>query len=158
MHRTYCLVFAFQYKTIVQRLGFLLYKDSASKLLIYLRRKRRGFRPMITRMKKFSWILLLSAIAIPSFSLPGWTQTETEASEQGEDIIDLQTMTCREMLKSEYEDRANTLIFMHGYLSGKKGETTVNASVLADVTDRILDTCIDNPEETLLSVFEESRQ
>ena len=57
VHRTYCLVFAFQYKTIVQRLGFLLYKDSASKLSTYLRRKRRGFRPMITRMNLISPII-----------------------------------------------------------------------------------------------------
>ena len=127
-------------------------------IVLFTINTRVGFLQRGNQMKKFSWILLLSAIAIPSISIPGWTQTETEASKQGKDLIDLQTMTCREMLKSEYEDRANTLIFMHGYLSGQKGETTVNTSVLADVTDRILDTCIDNPEGTLLSVFEESRQ
>ena len=104
-------------------------------------------------MQKFGWILLFSAIASTGFSLPGWTQTEAES-----ELIDLQTMTCREMLKSEGEDRANTLIFMHGYISGKKGETTINAPILSDVTARILDTCIDNPEQTLLTVFEETRQ
>jgi hypothetical protein len=109
-------------------------------------------------MKKLGWILLFSALASTSFSLPGWTQTESEVNEPGEELIELQTMTCREMLKSEGEDRANTLIFMHGYISGKKGETTINAPILSDVTARILDTCIDNPEQTLLSVFEESRQ
>ena len=103
-------------------------------------------------MKKFSWILLLSAIATTSFSLPGWTQAEAE-----EELIDLQTMTCRETLKSQGEDRANILIFMHGYMSGQQEETAINPPVLSDATDRILDTCIDNPERTLLSVFEESR-
>lgn len=109
-------------------------------------------------MKKFSWILLFGAIATASLSTPAWTQTEAEAEEASEDLIELQTMTCREMLKSEYKDRSNTLVFMHGYISGKKGETTVDAPALAEVTDRVLDTCIDNPERALLSVFEESRQ
>ncbi len=109
-------------------------------------------------MKRFSWILLFSAIAASSLSTPGWTQTEPEAAGANEDIIDLQTMTCREVLKSDGEDRDNLMIFMHGYFSGKKGETTVDAPVLADVTNQILDTCIDSPNQTLISVFETSRQ
>lgn len=109
-------------------------------------------------MKKFSWILLFSAISTANLVQPAWTQTESATDEQSEDVIELQTITCREMLKSEYEERADTLIYMHGYLSGKKGQTTINAPVLADVTNRVLDTCINNPERTLLSVFEESRQ
>ncbi len=109
-------------------------------------------------MKKFSWLVLFSAIAAVGFGTPVWTQTEPETEEANEDVIDLQGVTCREILKSEGEDRTNTLIFMHGYISGQKGETTINAPVLADVTNQILDTCIDNPEQTLLSVFEDNRQ
>ena len=108
-------------------------------------------------MKKFSWILLSGAIAAANFTTPAWTQTEPEAEKSTEDIIELQTLTCREVLKSEAEDRANTLIFMHGYINGTKKETTVNAPALSNVTEQILDTCIDNPEQTLLSVFESSR-
>ncbi|MGB5631681.1 MAG: HdeA/HdeB family chaperone [Waterburya sp.] len=119
-------------------------------------------------MQKFSWILLLGAIAATNFVQSAWTQTEPEitepettepeTTEPTEDIIELQTMTCREVLKSDGEDRANTLIFMHGYISGKQGDATINPPMLADVTDQILDTCINNPEQTLLSVFEASRQ
>ncbi|BAU65348.1 hypothetical protein STA3757_27300 [Stanieria sp. NIES-3757] len=109
-------------------------------------------------MKKFSWILLFGAFATASFGLPGWTQTDAQVDEQGEDIIELQTMTCREVLKSDGQDRNNIMVFMHGYITGKKGETSVNVPVLADGTERILDTCIDNPERTLLSVFEETLQ
>lgn len=109
-------------------------------------------------MQKFSWILLLGAIAATNFVQPAWTQTEPKITEPTEDIIDLQTMTCREVLKSDGEDRANTLIFMHGYMSGKQEATTINPPMLADVTTQILDTCINNPEQTLLSVFEASRQ
>ena len=113
----------------------------------------------VISVKKFSWIFLfISAISAISLGTPALTQTEPDANEASEDLIELQTMTCREVLKSEGEDRANTLIFMHGYISGKKGETTVNVPVLSDVTDQILDTCIDNPDQTLLSVFEASRQ
>ena len=109
-------------------------------------------------MKRFSWILLFSAIAASSLSTPGWTQTEPEAAGTSEDILELQTMTCREVLKSDGEDRDNLMIFMHGYFSGKQGGTTIDAPVLADVTNQILDTCIDSPNQTLISVFEASRQ
>lgn len=109
-------------------------------------------------MKRFNWILLFGAIAASCLSTPAWTQTEPEVEEASEDVIELQTMTCREVLKSDGEDRDNIMIFMHGYISGKKGETTVDAPVLADVTSQILDTCIDNPNQTLFSVFEASRQ
>ena len=108
-------------------------------------------------MKKFSLIILFATISVTSFIRPAWTQTEPQLEEAEDDIIDLQTMTCREMLKSDGEDRANILVFMHGYIGGKKEETTVNVSVLSDATEQILDTCIDNPEQTVLSVFEESR-
>ncbi len=109
-------------------------------------------------MKRLSWILLFSAISTVNFAQSAWTQTETEVNDRSEDIIELQTMTCREVLKSGGEDRANTFVFMHGYLSGQKGETTINTPVLADITEQILDTCIDNPDRTLITVFEESRQ
>ena len=109
-------------------------------------------------MKIFSRLVLFSALATVSLGVPAWSQTEPEIEESSEDLVDLQTMTCREILKSEGEDRANTLIFMHGYINGTKGETTVNPPILADVTNQILDTCIDNPDRELLSVFEDNRQ
>ncbi len=107
-------------------------------------------------MKKYSLVLLLSAIALVSFSPSVRTQTEEAA--ESEDVAEVSAMTCRELLKSSGDNRTNSLIFMHGYISGKKGETQIDAPALANVTNRALDTCIDNPDKSVLSVLEEVRQ
>ena len=105
--------------------------------------------------KKFSWLILLGAIAVSGFSISARAQSSPNRDES--DRVDLQTLTCRELLKSEGENRANLVIFMHGFISGKKGITTINAPELAEATNTIVDICIDNPDSQLLGVFEQNR-
>ena len=45
--------------------------------------------------------------------------SETEQS----NAIDLAPLTCRDFLKTDGEERTNLMIFMHGYMSGKAGNT-----------------------------------
>ena len=104
-------------------------------------------------MKKYSLVFLLSAIAVTSISFPAKSQ-ETES----EDVVSLDATTCRELLQFSGENRANSLIFMHGYINGKKGEVMIDAPALANATDRVINTCIDNPDRSVLSVMEEARQ
>ena len=106
-------------------------------------------------MKSFSWILLLGAIAVGGYSASVQAQTSPDTEES--DVVDLQTVTCRDLLASDGEDRKDLLVFMHGYMSGATGTMTVDGSVIAETTDSIVDACIDNPERQLLSVFEEVR-
>ena len=106
-------------------------------------------------MKKFSWLFLFGAIAISGFSTSAQAQPSPNTDES--DVIDLQTLTCRELLKSEGENRANLIIFMHAFINGKTNNTKIDAPVLAEATDKIVDTCIDNPDSQLLGVFEQNR-
>ena len=46
---------------------------------------------------------------------------------------------------------------MHGFVSGKTGQTMLPAQALAEATDRVVDHCIDRPGDKLLSVFERVR-
>ncbi len=108
-------------------------------------------------MKKYSLVFLLSAIAVASISFPARTQ-EAETEVQSEDVASLDATTCREILQSSGENRTNSLIFMHGYINGKKGELVVDAPALANVTEQVINTCIDNPDRSVLSVMEEVRQ
>lgn len=108
-------------------------------------------------MQKFSLVFLLSAIAVGSISLPGRTQ-ETETAVESEDVASLDATTCREILQSSGDNRTNSLIFMHGYINGKKGELVIDAPALANVTEQVINTCIDNPDQSVLSVMEEARQ
>lgn len=106
-------------------------------------------------MKKYSSLLLFSTIAVGIIALPVRSQSEAANSE---DIPSLTAMTCRQLLKSSGEERTNSLIFMHGYISGKKGETQIDAPALTNVTEQAIDTCIDNPERSAFEVLEEVRQ
>ena len=108
-------------------------------------------------MKKYSLVFLLSTIAVASISFPAKTQ-ETQSDVESEDIVSLEATTCREILQYSGENRANSLIFMHGYINGKKGEIMIDAPALANATEQVINTCIDNPDRSLLSVMEEARQ
>ncbi len=108
-------------------------------------------------MKKFSLVLLLSAIAVAVFSTPAKSQ-EAEIEVESEDVISLEDTTCREILQSSGDNRTNSLIFMHGYINGKKGEPVIDAPALASVTEQVINTCIDNPDKGVLSVMEEARK
>ena len=71
--------------------------------------------------------------------------------------INLETLDCRTMLKMENEARDFTLIFFHGFMSGKKSEMMFDGPALTEVTEKVLDHCIDNPSDTLLTTFESLR-
>lgn len=96
--------------------------------------------------------MLCGALAVGSFSTQAHAQTSCE--ENNGDVIDLKTVTCRELLKTDDEDRSNTFVFLNGYINGTKGDLTINGPALADSVDKILDACIDSPSSTVISVFE----
>jgi hypothetical protein len=102
-------------------------------------------------MKRIGSLLLLSTLTLGVFSTP------VRAQSQSEDRIDLQTLSCRTLLEAEDDDRELTLVFMHGYMSGMKGEMMIDAPKLSAATDEVIDACIDNPEATLMSIFEQYR-
>ena len=88
-------------------------------------------------MKKYSLVFLLSTIAVASISFPAKTQ-ETQSDVETEDIVSLEATTCREILQYSGENRANSLIFMHGYINGKKGEIMIDAPALANATEQVI--------------------
>ena len=120
-------------------------------------------------MIRFSRLLVTSVIlSVTLFTTACGNQSQSVSSENEDksaqssdasedDSIDLQALTCTEFLQTSGEERANILIFMHGFMNGKKGDTTINAPALAEATDKIIDTCIDNSNEKLASVFEKNR-
>jgi hypothetical protein len=72
-------------------------------------------------------------------------------------VIDIQTIDCRSMLKMNNEEREFTLLYFHGFKSGKDGQMTFNGPEFAAATDAIMDYCIDNPSKSLIAAFEEKR-
>lgn len=69
----------------------------------------------------------------------------------------LDELDCRSLLRLAGEERGFTLLYMHGFVSGKRGQTLLPTQELAEATDRIVDHCIDRPGDKLLPVFEKLR-
>ena len=72
--------------------------------------------------------------------------------------VDLMTLDCRTFLQMEGENRDNTVLFLHGYVSGQAKQTKIELAPISEATDRIINQCIDKPSDNLLSVFTRNRQ
>ncbi len=99
---------------------------------------------------------LVMAVAVPGFSAEK-TKVNLEKTSAGM-VVDLKTQDCRTMLKMSGGDRDFTIVFYHGFMSGKNNDTVFNAPELSAITDQIFDHCIDNPNDSLLTVFEAKRK
>ena len=73
-------------------------------------------------------------------------------------IVDLNTLTCKSFLKMSGDERDITVAFYQGIITGMNKETTVNVPALSEVTDKVVDYCIDNPKDILLKVFQDKRK
>ena len=71
--------------------------------------------------------------------------------------VNLNDIDCREMLKMEGQEKRFTLLYFHGFMSGKKSEMVFDSTVLTNATDGIEDHCIDNPSDKLINAFDKFR-
>lgn len=67
---------------------------------------------------------------------------------------DIGSSLCKDVMRLSGGDRDIALAFVHGYVLGKKGATRYNVDVLAGVTDRFIDYCLDHPGDNALRAFE----
>lgn len=102
-------------------------------------------------MKKFASFLLFGAILSNAMGNAVLAQS-AEA-----DVISIDSLSCADLLRADGDARSDLLVFMHGYVSGKRGEMSIDGPQLADVTDAIIEACIDSPKHSLLSMFEDQR-
>lgn len=92
--------------------------------------------------------LIATGIMLSAFSGPTFAQDPT--------TVEIEKVTCRDLLLM-YDDQEATLVFFHGFMSGKKGEMLYKDQELTEATDKILEYCVDNPAVSVLSVFEKFR-
>lgn len=89
------------------------------------------------------------------------TLQSTAAGAQGTPVmstVDLATLDCRTFLQMEGDNRENTILFLHGYVSGQAKQTRIELGPISEATDRIVNECIDKPAGNLLSVFTKNRR
>ncbi|WP_158963698.1 HdeA/HdeB family chaperone [Chachezhania sediminis] len=69
-------------------------------------------------------------------------------------VFDIDSISCRALLRMSPEDRDFTLIYMHGYKAGSAGTRKADVDAIAKLTDTVLDSCIGHPDDMVVSVFE----
>ncbi len=108
-------------------------------------------------MNQFKWIAVVSTaflLNIPSVSVYGQNGVKQEDTS----TLDTATLACRYLLKLDDSDRQATMAYYHGLMSGKKNESIVNVTKLGDISEKVIEHCIDNPNDSLLTVFEQYRK
>lgn len=69
----------------------------------------------------------------------------------------LDQLDCRTLLKLDGDERAYTLVYFHGFISGKLAQLDLPTEAMAMATDRIIDHCISKPGDKVLVVFDQVR-
>ena len=101
-------------------------------------------------------IILAVTVALSFLPIGSAVAAEKEAVDTGV-TYKIDEMTCRELLQMSGDSRDFTVIFMHGFVSGKKSELVFDAVPMTEATDKAIGICIDNPDGKLLSAFEKAR-
>jgi len=66
-------------------------------------------------------------------------------------------LDCRTLLHLGGEERGFTILYLHGFVSGRTNQQLLPVKDLAEATDRLIDRCIDKPADKALTVLEQVR-
>jgi len=105
-----------------------------------------------------SWRIFFIVIVVGIMAVAGSSPALSQEKSTKWTLVDLNTLDCKTYLKMTGEERETTVAFYHGFVSGMKKEMTVNVPLLSEISDKVLDQCIDKPNEVLLKVFQENRK
>ncbi len=89
------------------------------------------------------------------FTLFGCGVSTTQV--RAEKMFDIATITCKDLLLMEGDQRDSTLVFFHGIMIGRNNTTMLDSEKITNQTDKVLEMCIAKPASKLMSVFEETR-
>jgi hypothetical protein len=93
--------------------------------------------------------LVTAAVASASFVYGSAAIAEEPSAKK-----DLKDFSCKEVMRLSGSERENALALVHGYRLGKMNTTQYEIEALADLTDRFIDHCLDNPNDKALAAFE----
>jgi len=68
-------------------------------------------------------------------------------------VIQIDKVTCAELLAEHGDVRDRLLIYLNGYLDGRRQQRTWDEAVVGQRIERALDRCKSNPSATVLDTF-----
>jgi hypothetical protein len=98
---------------------------------------------------------LLTALAGLLASTPSLAQNTTPAAEPRQQALG--DLECRTLLRLSGEERDFTVLYLHGFVSGRMNQLLLEVKDLSEATDRLIDRCIDKPSEKALVALESLR-
>jgi hypothetical protein len=101
---------------------------------------------LMSRFKTLS--IALVTLTVLLFGVSGVSAAEKAG------MNDLNNYLCKDVMRLSGEDREVSIALVHGYRLGKMGTTQFNTMALAEITDKFMDYCLDNPNEKALASFE----
>ncbi len=70
------------------------------------------------------------------------------------DSKDLNSFTCKDIMRLSGGDRDISIGVIHGYLLGKRGTSKYKSDRLAEATDEFIENCLDNPKAMAIKTME----
>ncbi len=103
--------------------------------------------------------LFKATLSIACFSLTSmmFSQSVLSQDSEVEGIVNISSMTCRELLLMNGDNRQSTIVFVQGYLSGQTSEVEIDTDQLRSASDLSLQQCVDEPDAPILGIFEQNR-
>ena len=103
-----------------------------------------------------TWKQIATVIAlVGSLSITGmaWAQSPKNDEKTTGKPIDLNSFVCKDLMRASGDERDISLALLHGYFLGKKGLTTYNTEKLREISDQLIEYCLDNPTSKLLEAM-----
>lgn len=115
----------------------------------------RVFLEQIMMTNQFQSIVVSTIMVLSISHLSVYAQNKPPQEDAS--AINIESIACRSLLKQSDADKEATIAYFHGFISGKNNELTADTLSLGEISDQIIDHCIDNPNDSLLQVFEQYR-
>lgn len=102
-------------------------------------------------------LMAVLATTLPLLSAMSASAQEEQPTRELGIQININEITCREMFHMGGDERDFTLIYFHGFMSGKNNLIEFDGPELAQANESIINGCIENPDSGLLTVYEDVR-
>lgn len=107
----------------------------------------------MTRTGRFAAALGFSVATIVAGASGAGAQDKAKTPPTSAPVVDLNALTCKDVMRLSGEDRSIAFGVLHGYFLGKKGTTSYVSSTLARATDDFVEYCLDHPSDGALQAF-----
>jgi hypothetical protein len=98
--------------------------------------------------------LVLAAALVAATGLLTWGGTGISYAEETQDNMrEIESYACRDVMRMSGRDRDIAIAFLHGYVLGESGKTAFDAEQLRAATDLFIEDCLSNPDDVALDAM-----